>query len=99
MSALSSISNWQSAIGISPERFHDLLERLPGRPGAFERQAGQWFVHHLELVEEVVALRFDVNDAGRVLAFARALRQVREGSNLVRRVVAFAQLAEHQLRA
>ena len=58
------------------------------RPDALERQAGQRLVDDVQLREEVVAIRLDVDQAGRELAAARRLVQPLQRADLVGRVVA-----------
>lgn len=62
--------NLQIANRNLPERFHDLVQRFLARPHALERQGGQRLVDDVQLGQEVVAIRLDVDQAGRELAAA-----------------------------
>src|SRR5437763_493578 len=66
-----------------PEAVHDLFQRLRPRPDAIERQRRQRFVDDVQLRQEVVAIRLDVNDAGGELAAPRGLVQPFQRTDLV----------------
>ncbi len=46
------------------EAFHDFVERFLARPHAFERQVPERLVDDVELCEEVVSIRLDVDETG-----------------------------------
>src|SRR4051812_11883023 len=90
------ISNLHSAICIAdshlPEPFHDFFEGLGAGTGARQRQRRERLVHDVQLRDEVVAVRFDVDQSGRELAAAGGLVQPLHRVQLVGRIVVLFQL-------
>src|SRR5437762_909874 len=81
-----------------PQPLHDLLERVASRPDALERQRRQRLVDDVQEREEIVAIRLDVDQAGRELAAARGLVQPLHRVDLVGRIVRLLELLQNQLR-